>query len=735
MYSKIFGSSYAGIRGTYHAPGLDHVYYVNNNGNTGYLTGQILRIRVTPLEQVCSGTMPIVASPATQINLDTGPFDIQWTTGTGGVKKLQRATAGTLLYKYPSAPSGGLASIDPASLAAIPFATSGSSTYDEPGTGNNYYAVRLSASGPYAVVRVYFDATDNKTKIQWITYKLNTNPDIIGMGYSDPRDVLFSSDMQYAYVSGLDEYGTACVFKVPNIPDALTPDIPRCYTYGSPSAFAVNDYAQQLDDPQQLALHNGKIYVVDAVALWSIDLDSLQQEQVLPLPNGGMGLLIDDNGEAIITDRQGSILKADLTDTVPSAAQLPPPLATLDGVSGFLSWSSPAKTGFYAPVLDPDNKVFLVDLENNGLNPILNLGTLTPPVLNPWSVEAISATRMLIASDMELGTLNLEIVSNELVLGIGFVPFTYIIQNAVSTHRGHADTTPAPSYFFQVNKVPFGGTLHLLMNHSKANTLNITHYRVTFKHVATGTIRTITDPINDFVWKQVGGTPAFYPSATVSTGLTPAAPTPASAFPVRNPNDLWYNPYWAAVLNTSTADNGLNEITFTFFKADGTEVVAEKKTYVVFIDNTPCGALIKLPRIGNPPAMTYPTVDCGCITYVSKNDKVELDFIAWQALGYGTYNLAMYRGGVHLPALFSSGTVDTSALIRTKSTTSLPASPTFKVGHLLGNCNVAQVMFTISVPRRVTTGYTWLYGASNNLTVTLVPSSTSMSTPWVDPGG
>ena len=59
-----------------------------------------------------------------------------------------------------------------------------------------------------------------------------------------------------------------------------------------------------------------------------------------------------------------------------------------------------------------------------------------------------------------------------------------------------------------------------------------------------------------------------------------------------------------------------------------------------------------------------------------------------------------------------------------------------KVGHILGSCNVASVSISLSVPAAIIDGYRWVnLGAYPSQTFTLVPSTTAMSTPWVDPVG
>lgn len=734
MYSTIFSSSTtSGIRGTHYAPGGDHVYYVQN-GNGSQAAGLILRIRVTPLEQISGGSKLITSSPETQLNLDAGSWDIRWTTLAvsplpPGTPKIARNTTGSVtLYKYPSAPNGGLAGIDPASLPSLSYS---SAPLAENGQGDTYYAARLGTGSPnYAVFRVYKDPNDpTKTRIDWITYKLNSNPDFIGFGYDDPRDIVISDDFSNAYVSARDENGQDRVLCVPN--PSTNPLVPSFHVFGASSGFAIDDPAQPLDNPQQLALHNGNVYVVDAQGLWSIDLAAGVQALVVAIPNGGMGLLIDDLGMAIVTDMVGTVFRVDLQTAVAA------PLSTLPGVTGFLCWTDDSKAAFYAPILAPDNTVRVVDAMTGASTLLFDMNTLGPPAPTPWSVEVLAPSRVFVASDTECGTLSLSVTGTALVLGIGLVPFDYIVQDPVSVHRGKANTTPATGYFYQVNNVPFGGSLNLMINHATGYTLGLRHYRVKFKHIATNVTRWVTDPFTDLLWMQVGGSPKFFPSPVTSTGPTPAAPTPANAFPVRNPNDLWYNPHLGAILHTRLADNGLNEITLEFFDQSGNLVPAQTKSYVVLIDNNRCNAILRLPRMGNPPPATYPVMDCGCITYTSKNDKVELDFSAWQVDGQGAYTISFYRGGQHLPALAQSGAVDTTAIVHVKSTTTLGASPTFKVGHMTGDCNIAGISVALSVPPRVIDGYRWLPTsyAQASLYFTLVPNTVPMSAPWVDPGG
>lgn len=729
-YAKLQSIS-AGVRGTHYAPGMSHVYFVKNNNNTGSTVGQLARIRVTPVEKVSDGNISIIAGQS--INFDIGLLDVSW-TGTA-VKRL----ATTTIYKFPTPPATGLMGIDPVTLIALPYQTG---NIPENGQGNSYFAAKTPL-GNYAVFRIYQGSAPGTTMIEWITYKMNTNPEIVGFNYADPRDVVISEDFDTAYVSGADEFGIDRVFAVSNSGSATAPNYS---IMGGPSGYAIDVPPEPLVATEQLAIdptNSAAIYVVDATALWRIEINA-DTTKVVDIPNGGRGLLIDNNRIAIISDVQGNLFQVDLASASPTLTPLHPSIGNLGGPSGFLTWADETKTSFFATVLDPVNSVRHVNPQTLESNEYLNLQTLAQPLMNPWSVEVLSPSRMFMATEGEVGTLDLIIASNALVLGIGFVPFDYIIQDPMSTNQGKADTTPATGYFYQVNKVPFGGNLNLMINHLKAHNTGIRYFRVTLKQVGAAAGKVVTESFTDLLWKSIGGTPKFYATPVSSTGPTPPAGIPANAYPIRSPNDLWYNAHLGTIMPARIIENavvvvrnGLHEVKVEFFDQNGALVVGETKTYVILLDNNLCNAELFPPRIGNPPPLVHPMLDCGCIAYVDKNEKVALDFKAWQLNGAANYTLTLLRGGKALPHLTQTGTTNTSNAVQTKSTTNLPSSPTFKVGHLLGDCNVASIRVDISVLPRAIDGYRWVGALSGRKTldVTLVPSSVPMSTPWVDPGG
>lgn len=733
-YAKLQSIS-SGVRGTHYAPGMSHVYFVKNNNNTGSTVGQLARIRVTPVEKVSDGN--ILINGGDSINLDSGLPDVRWVKPQQPAAPFVQRLATTTIYKFPAPPANGLLGIDPVTLIALPYKIG---DIPENGQGNSYFAAKTPL-GNYAVFRIYQGSAPGTTMIEWITYKMNTNHEIIGFNYADPRDVVISEDFDTAYVSGLDEFGIDRVFAVSN---SGSTNAPSYSIMGGPSGYAIDVPPQPLVATAQLAIdpaNSAAIYVVDATALWRIEINA-DTTKVVDIPNGGRGLLIDNNRIAIISDIQGNLFEVDLASPSPTLTPLHPSIGNLGGPSGFLTWADETKTSFFATVLDPVNSVRQVNPQMLESNEYLNLQTLAQPLLNPWSVEVFSPSRMFMATEGEVGTLELSIASNALVLGIGLVPFDYIIQDPNSQDRGKADTTPATGYFYQVNKVPFGGNLNLMINHPKAHNAGLRFFRVTLTQVGAAAGKFVTESFTDLRWKSDGGTPKFYETPVSSTGATPPAGTPAHAYPIRPPNELWYNAYLGTIMPARivenavvTIRNGLYEMKVEFFDQSGQLVVGETKTYVILLDNNLCNAALFPPRIGNPPPLVHPMLDCGCIAYVDKNEKIALDFKAWQLNGAANYTLRLYRGGKILPHLTQMGTTNTSDAVQTKTTTNLPLSPTFKVGHMLGDCNVASIRVDISVLPRAIDGYRWVGALSGSKTFdfTLVPSSVPMSTPWTDP--
>lgn len=714
MYNKLFGAlSTTGIRGTHHSRGSDYVYYVQQGSTDSFLG----RIRTTPLELVSKGNSE--AKLNTQFNLDEGGMDLWWVGVSLGTRALQGLGA-TQLYKYPIAPAGGLANIDPTTLPGLSYS---SARLIDDGQGNNFYAARLASSN-FAVFRFYLDATTTpaKTRIEWLTYKLNFNPNRWALlDCFDPRDVVMSPDELIAFISDGEH-----VYRVDNNGTMTSPDFDN-------ESMSFHILSADVVQPQQMAFYGPDLYVVDSDRLLRIDPQSGVTTPVVSGLNLGVGLLIDeDRRTAYVSNQGGELYSVDLTNPTPSLRPLLG-VSPLSGASGFMTWADDTHSAFYVTVPSPVNEVIRVDLNSRTRSVVLNS---TDCPVDPWSMEVLSESRLFLATDRELGVIQLAFESPDLVMGIGLVPFQYINNPSMTPvpapeDMGKADTTRAPGYFFQVHNVPFGGSLNLMLNHRRANTEGIKYYRLTLTN-EDGVSRLITAPFTDLKWRATGGEPGWVPTATNSTGT---AGTPANAFAFRGENEFWYNAYLGAIIDTTVADNGLCTLRIDFFDTNGVQLPTLTVSKQLRIDNHYTHATLQWPRLGSatqaPEPGVYPVLDCGCITYVSKNDLVEVDFSAWHPKRSGRYYLYCYGGGGYLPKFYEEGPVDDSPVLHTRQNITDTGNPPLRVGHIIGSCNVANVSIYLTVPAYIIDGYRWVgYGSSQSVHFTFVPNTVTMNTPW-----
>lgn len=107
---------------------------------------------------------------------------------------------------------------------------------------------------------------------------------------------------------------------------------------------------------------------------------------------------------------------------------------------------------------------------------------------------------------------------------------------------------------------------------------------------------------------------------------------------------------------------------------------------------------------------------------MTKNDLVAVDFVAWQPQGVGTYTLSFQRGSTSLGTLSQSGAVikaSTQPALQPK----IEATPgvQFKVGHLLGDCDIGNIQISISSASHVIDGFGWVnLGSTTTRSFTLV---------------
>lgn len=730
-----------GVRGTHYTKASNFLYYVTSKNGSG----AVYRLPLNPSTLVAEGygvTFPINGA----VNLNNYTTSDLMRTFMSSVHQV-KGLNGARVFKFTGpTPPTSLADITDNQILGIDWNNISPTTPVNIDTANGavvktFYAVRIpitngsSTTFNYAKVCVY--SISGVVQIDWKTMLFGSNPILLGSPYEDPRDIVVSEYESEVYISGVSASGSASGGGYVN---RYTRVVSGPYPQYGLAGFSFNENANiVLDEPQQLAVVDGSsvsVYVVDRTSVWKLDSDPQGDSYKLVSGlTGGIGLLLEariDGIRAYIIDSAGDLRVVNLSEYSGNPIPAPSPKYSIGGAPGFLTWADEDHTAIYVPNRTT-NQVMRIDLVSERVSVEASTPPIPPIPLSPWSVEVISPNNIYVASNSEIGVLTRTLlVSNVLALGIGLIPFQYINNSVANPSQpgpddGKANTSSAPNYYFsQYPNVPFGGNLSLMINHELAWNSGIRYYRLSLRNVASGQSRPITNVFTDLRWSPILNPPRF---ETVSTATT------NGAYPIRNPADLWYNPYLGAVINTNASDNGHNVLKIEFLDAN-MQPVADGTFYrLLLIDNTPYGGRLELSRIGSnvvaPTPGVYPTLECGCLSYTTKNDLVEIDFGAWHPQASGQYTLSVSRGGTDLALLREVGPVTAPQTLHTKSTTS--ANKPIRVGHLVGDCDVANISIALSVPSRVIDGFGWV-----NLSAYFSRSFTMLKgavthTPWQEP--
>jgi hypothetical protein len=714
-------------RGTHYTPGSDFLYFLRSSNDAA---AGIYRV---PIRQavVLSESYGQTAAPSLKtfnLNNATG-VDLQWVTNPNRL----RGQLSSKIMAIPGATS--LDAITPEQLVALNWSSipSGNNSIPEAGTSTtgNFYAVQipLATQGQfnYAKVRVY---NDGVTRLDWVSYLVSPNPIRISTLQGEWNDIAVTEYENTIFVSGVDSSGEHRIMQLERTTSGSYP------LYDAGGAVPLN--SRSLSNPRQMVLDGGFVYVVDDTSVWRIEGGGDQVELVNGL-QGGVGLLLRSSGASLtayISDTAGDIRVVNLSEfneqtQAPLAA--PEPSFSIGGQSGFMSWASAERTAIFVADQTAGRIVRLA----------LDDGMMTDEITGltePWSVEVVSNIELYVCSAGELGRFDKIITVNDvLLLGIGLVPFDYInssndddlighvlLRTSVGPNDGRANTSVSPGYYFsQYPNIPFGGSLSLQVNHEAAWDAGFRYFRVTLYNVS-GTSRTINGAYVNMLW--TGN--RFDPITTTPTN---------NRYPIRDPDELWYNHFLGAVIPTTTADNGHNVLRVEFFtSSDASEISSSVHQRLLLIDNTRYNTTLQFPRLGEglaaPTPGVFPPMDCGCIGYdtgvggAGKNTQIAVDFAAWQPQAVGQYSLRFYRGGVHLPALAQDGDVTPAATTRVKDTVGVDP---LRIGHLLGSCDIANILINLTVSSRVIDGFGFVnLGSHSQRTFTLAPESAVVNTPW-----
>ncbi|MDY7081603.1 MAG: hypothetical protein SXQ77_04155, partial [Halobacteria archaeon] len=184
-------------------------------------------------------------------------------------------------------------------------------------------------------------------EIRWKTYKLDPAYNVIGTGYTNPEDIVLSSDGQHAYVT---ERGG---------------DFLRINLSNADRSNA-NVVASGMTMPHQIALDEsrGQAYVVeytssDTGELLRIDLTTGGKTTIHSGLDEAVGLLVDSDYESAYISEQsgsGSVIRVEI-----DSGRREEIVTGLDAPF-FLEWADPEESAILTTERDPANRVSKIDL-------------------------------------------------------------------------------------------------------------------------------------------------------------------------------------------------------------------------------------------------------------------------------------------------------------------------------------------------------------------------------------
>jgi hypothetical protein len=526
--------------------------------------GNVSRINLLPAAAVkSSGTVTIKGTY--QFDFDTGAqspgtlkYDVWWQQMTSTTRQLTPLNGARLRHlgavSYPSITAAELMALDYPAGSIV-----GSDGAANQLTNGTVFAVRTS-DGNYAKAQV--TQFGYNLTIQWITYAPQPHYQVLGTGYAQPEDVKVCADERYAYVT--ERTGTL-----------LRVDL----TNANRSAAKV--VSGGMTAPHQIVLDEAlnQVFLVEyapAGRLLRVDLGTGVKKALAAQLENAIGLLLTSDRTVAYVGQQttgagkGQVLRIDL---VTGQRQV-----LISGLTApfFMTWTDAGETGILLTERDPANRVTRIDLT---VSPATTQVILSAVPFRPSSVALISPTDLLVFCNDVVARFKLTPfqTTGPMLLGIGHVPVSRISRssplNAVSD--GYADTSVDPGYFFKVKDAPFGGTLPIMFNHTRAYAEGARFYRLFVGSVEP------RQSFTDYRWNAAANT---FQALTTS-------PSASGYYRVRAPNELWYNHWLGYLLNSRLLANGLHTISIRLYSSQvasseiGTPGLPGR-TMVVRVDNS-----------------------------------------------------------------------------------------------------------------------------------------------------
>jgi hypothetical protein len=483
-----------------------------------------------------------------------------------------------------------------------------------PITGNNDASNKLVAGDVFCVLtnegnycKIKVIAYGYDLQVQWVTYKLNPAYSKIGTGYNQPEDIAVLSDEQFAYVT--ERGGNLLKVELAHANRA--------------SAIVV---CSGLNNPQQLWVdqaHN-QAYIVEYAnpgRLVRINLANGTKTVLYTGLNLAVGLIVSSNLAYAYVSEQGisGISRIEISTGTKTniATGLINPF--------FLAWADNSETRILVPERDPANKISVIDISqtSGNVSPLI-----TGNSFRPSSIAIIQPGTYCVCCNDEIDEYFLTAgMSTGLYMGIGNVPFNLITNNG-SADDGKADTTTQPAYIYQFPKnSPFGGTLPVQVNHSRAWDAGAAYYRV----LVDGNPR--HDTWNDLLLNPADG--KFDIITNVKADIN-------GFYQTHDPVHVYYNALLGCPLASTDAANGLHNFTVEFYTAaNAANIIPSQSTsHKLCIDNNQCVASLDMPVLDNNNA----TPQCGYLKYSDKTHNVTLHYSAYHPKGFGNFSFSIIKG-------------------------------------------------------------------------------------------
>jgi sugar lactone lactonase YvrE len=573
------------------------LYFVEYSGKLSCLD------LIRPLDAVVSsGTGPLKGTWLfdfdTGAMVSTGAADVWWEQVSTVVRKLVPRGGATIV---------NLGVVDFNALTHVELQSLTYGTAPIPGNNDpsnqlvvgDVFAVKTNA-GNYAKVKVLAYGYD--LQLQWVTYRLKPAYRVLGTGYTNPEDIVVSSNEATAYVT--ERSGT--LVRV-NLASA------------NRSAAAV--VASGLTAPQQVALDEarGFAYVVEYAAagrLLRVNLSGGAPEVLATGLDRAVGLVMTANGRfAYVSEQTATATNGRITriDTTSGARDL-----VAGGLTApfMMVWNDAGEGGILLAERDPANRVTLIDLTQSPAQ-VRHLVTGVPA--RPSSVALVTSDRILVCSDSVVSDVTLTggvyLPSGPVLMGIGHVPVDRIV-------AGYADTTGDPGYFFQVKDCPFGGTLPLMINHERARGMGAAYYKILLAGAE------VRQSWSDYKWS----------TATNRFELETITPDAANFYPVRGAGELWYNHWLGCMLSTAGVPTGLRTLEVRLYRPDKSAISLSGliASVGVMIDNSAPTAKIDQILHSGSPVGTCGIVNSGpdAFRFVITATDPEQHLLSWSLLAY-----------------------------------------------------------------------------------------------------